>query len=107
SKSTFDASEDAIVLVELHRLRKRLKEFYEAGGRDHAIQISIPHGTYVPLFTRKLLDEPRDSAVVHCNDASVAAPWEAPRQPSGAPGQTRGLGGSPRQIWMFFLSVLP
>lgn len=106
SKSTFDASEDAIVRVELHRLRKRLKEFYEAGGRDHAIQISIPHGTYVPLFTRKLLDEPRDSAVVPCNDATVAAALDAPRQPSGAAGQTRGLVGSPRRIWMLILAVL-
>ena len=52
SKSTFNAGEDAIVRVEAHRLRKRLKEYYEAEGKDHPIQLSIPPGTYVPVFTR-------------------------------------------------------
>jgi len=52
SKSTFNAGEDAIVRVEAHRLRKRLKEYYENEGRNHAIQLSIPPGTYIPVFTR-------------------------------------------------------
>ncbi len=51
SKTTFNAGEDAIVRVEAHRLRKRLKEYYEAEGKDHPIQLSIPPGTYVPVFT--------------------------------------------------------
>lgn len=51
SKTTFNASEDAIVRVEAHRLRKRLKEFYENEGKDHPIQLSIPPGTYIPVFT--------------------------------------------------------
>ena len=52
SKSTFNAGEDAIVRVEAHRLRKRLKEYYETEGKDHPIQLSLPPGTYVPVFTR-------------------------------------------------------
>lgn len=52
SKSTFNAGEDAIVRVEAHRLRKRLKEYYETEGKDHPIQLSIPPGTYTPVFTR-------------------------------------------------------
>jgi hypothetical protein len=52
SKSTFNAGEDAIVRVEAHRLRKRLKEYYETAGKDHPVQLSIPPGTYVPVFTR-------------------------------------------------------
>ena len=52
SKSTFNAGEDAIVRVEAHRLRKRLKEYYETEGKDHPLQLSIPPGTYVPVFTR-------------------------------------------------------
>lgn len=52
STATFNASEDAIVRVEAHRLRKRLKEFYENEGKDHPVQLSIPPGTYVPVFTR-------------------------------------------------------
>jgi len=52
SKSTFDASEDAIARVEAHRLRKRLKDFYQGPGKGHALHISIPPGSYVPVFTR-------------------------------------------------------
>lgn len=52
SKTTFNAGEDAIVRVEAHRLRKRLKEYYEADGKDHPVHMSIPAGSYVPIFTR-------------------------------------------------------
>ena len=52
SKSTFNAGEDAIVRVEAHRLRKRLKEYYETEGKDHSFQLSIPPGSYAPVFTR-------------------------------------------------------
>jgi hypothetical protein len=52
SKGTFNPGEDAIVRVEAHRLRKRLKEYYENEGIDHPIQLSIPPGSYVPVFTR-------------------------------------------------------
>jgi hypothetical protein len=53
SKSTFDASEDAIARVEAHRLRKRLKEFYEGPGRNRPLQLTIPLGTYAPAFIHK------------------------------------------------------
>ena len=53
SKDTFNAGEDAIVRVEAHRLRKRLKEYYEGEGKDHPIHLSIPPGTYVPVFARQ------------------------------------------------------
>ncbi len=52
SKTVFDPGEDSIVRVEAHRLRKRLKEFYEGAAKDHPVHISIPLGTYVPSFTR-------------------------------------------------------
>jgi len=55
SKTAFDAGEDAIARVEAHRLRKRLKDYYETEGKDHAIQLSIPPGTYVPVFTRRAI----------------------------------------------------
>lgn len=53
SKTTFDASEDAIARVEAHRLRKRLKEFYDGSGKNHTLQLTIPPGSYVLTFTRK------------------------------------------------------
>jgi hypothetical protein len=46
----FDQKRDSIVRVEAHRLRKRLREYYEADGADHAIRIDIPSGQYAPRF---------------------------------------------------------
>lgn len=51
SKIKFDSSDDAIVRVELHRLRKKLKEFYDGPGKDHSIRIEIPHGSHLPVFS--------------------------------------------------------
>ncbi len=56
SNDTFNAGEDAIVRVEAHRLRKRLKEYYKGEGQDHPIHLSIPLGSYVPVFTRQSSD---------------------------------------------------
>lgn len=53
SKTSFDCTSDSIARVEVHRLRKRLKEFYESDGRHHVIQITIPQRSYVPEFTRR------------------------------------------------------
>lgn len=75
SRSTFDPAEDAIARVEAHRLRKKLKEFYSAEGKDHLLQMSLPPGSYVPIFMQKICDssEPADSnpnvnAGVHANE---------------------------------------
>src|ERR1039457_5544476 len=46
----FDQRADSIVRVEAHRLRKRLREYYEGEGASHAVQIDIPSGQYVPRF---------------------------------------------------------
>jgi len=46
----FDQKRDSIVRVEAHRLRKRLRDYYEAEGADHAIHIEIPSGQYAPRF---------------------------------------------------------
>jgi hypothetical protein len=46
----FKESKDANVRVELHRLRKRLAEYYEQEGAHHSIRIVIPAGQYTPQF---------------------------------------------------------
>jgi hypothetical protein len=46
----FDPRADSIVRVEAHRLRKRLKQYYEAEGAGHRVQIEIPAGQYAPRF---------------------------------------------------------
>ncbi len=64
---TFDQKEDAIVRVEAHRLRKRLKLYYESEGADHSIQIVIPPGQYAPVFTH---GSPRNGNGIHTNGGS-------------------------------------
>ena len=46
----FDQKRDSIVRVEAHRLRKRLREYYENEGAGHVCQIEIPPGQYAPRF---------------------------------------------------------
>ena len=49
-RSDFDPRRDSVVRVEVHRLRKRLKEFYAAEGSSLATQIVLPMGQYAPQF---------------------------------------------------------
>ena len=51
SPNRFDSTQDAVVRVEVHRLRKKLREIYEKDTRTEGLQISLPPGTYVPKFT--------------------------------------------------------
>ena len=46
----YDQKKDSIVRVEAHRLRKRLRQYYASEGANHAVQILIPAGQYVPQF---------------------------------------------------------
>src|SRR5690349_11938539 len=48
----FDQKKDSIVRVEVHRLRKRLSEFYKGPGREHTVRIVIPNGQYAPQFLK-------------------------------------------------------
>lgn len=46
----FDPKADPVVRVQIHRLRQRLQEYYETGGRHDPILIDIPKGRYLPNF---------------------------------------------------------
>jgi hypothetical protein len=63
----FDQKRDSIVRVEAHRLRKRLREYYEAEGAGHSVRIDIPSGQYAPQFVRQHPLQP------NLNEEAVAA----------------------------------
>ena len=44
----FDGGSDPVVRVDARRLRDKLREFYE--GRTDSVVISLPKGSYVPVF---------------------------------------------------------
>ena len=55
-EADFDQNRDAIVRVEVHRLRKKLKEYYQGEGAAHSLQIVIDPGKYVPRFVPREKD---------------------------------------------------
>jgi hypothetical protein len=50
SENKFDSTEDAVVRVEVHRLRKKLREVYAKGPGVDGLQLMLPAGSYVPRF---------------------------------------------------------
>ncbi|WP_158750707.1 hypothetical protein [Acidobacterium sp. S8] len=73
-KPDFDPKIDPIVRVQSHRLRVKLKEYYEAEGSGDPILIQFPKGHYVPTFetmpatlpvlTDSSTDKPESAAAV-------------------------------------------
>lgn len=48
----FDPSTSAIVRVEAHRLREKLRKYYDEAGAAHTIMVVLEPGHYVPRFVR-------------------------------------------------------
>ncbi|THD64534.1 hypothetical protein [Phenylobacterium sp.] len=65
--SAFDGSQDASVRVAVHRLRRKLDDFYAGPGRDEPVRLTIPKGEY------RMVAEPRAA------EAAAAAPPKAAR----------------------------
>ena len=68
----FDGAQDASVRVAVHRLRRKLDEFYAGPGADEPVRLSIPRGEY------RMIAEPAPPGVV----AQTAATAPAPSSPS-------------------------
>jgi len=49
---SFDPRIDPVVRVEAHRLRSKLKAYYESEGRDDPVRIEYLKGSYAPVFRR-------------------------------------------------------
>jgi hypothetical protein len=46
----FDPKTDTIVRVQIHRLRQKLREYYDGNDRSDPILVEIPKGHYLPRF---------------------------------------------------------
>ncbi|MEO8131852.1 MAG: hypothetical protein ABI822_32460, partial [Bryobacteraceae bacterium] len=68
----YDPKADSIVRVEASRLRRKLRQYYEAGGRASTLQFDLPKGSYVPTYI------PRPSAA----EIQVEAPAPQPVPPT-------------------------
>jgi|GEM_PF-1787607 len=56
----FDPSTDSIVRVEFNRLRQMLDIYYLTEGRNEAVRITIPKGSYRPSFAPNTSDDTGD-----------------------------------------------
>jgi tetratricopeptide (TPR) repeat protein len=68
SAATFDPRVDTIVRVEARRLRARLSSYYRASGRDSALRIDLPVGSYVPVIAPRLEGQRLKDATRHARD---------------------------------------
>ena len=59
----FDPQTDSIVRVQAGRLRKLLESYYADEGANDPIIISLPKGTYVPIFKERQTSKPNHSGV--------------------------------------------
>ena len=74
---SFDPNEDAIARVEIHRLRKKLREYYDAEGAGHPLRIVIPSGRYVPMFVPAETAPDHDAVTANHSEAPHFAPHSA------------------------------
>jgi hypothetical protein len=62
----FDVSQDAMVRVYIHKLRRKLEEFYAGPGAGESVRLSIPKGEYrfvieaaaAPEIAEEMIEEP-------------------------------------------------
>jgi len=80
---SFDQATDSIVRVEMFRLRKRLREFYDGEGAEEPIEIVIAPGHYRPEFICRTSDR---------GAPAVEDPLQRTHEPAGSMGLDRASG---------------
>jgi len=71
-KPGFSPSEDSIVRVRAHELRRRLREYYTGDGQASRIRITLPKGHYAPEFTRVVDVDAHDVSMTPRQEDSIA-----------------------------------
>jgi hypothetical protein len=81
----YDTNSDTIVRVTAGEVRKRLAVIYHESEFEHAVQITLPAGSYVPEFFLTTLPDipvPSETALAVTRDNSPLEPDLRPVQPS-------------------------
>lgn len=104
-EANFDSHIDPIVRVTARTLRKKLTELYKTDWRDHAIEIVLPVGHYVPEFVRReAIAQPEEQTSYGPSEHEGCATDKQSPQPSAARGKSLALLGSP--MAKLFLAVV-
>src|SRR3984957_12071996 len=80
--SSFDQATDSIVRVEVFRLRKKLREFYEGEGADPPIEIVVATGHYRPEFVDRIPPSPSRTPPRDSNPLAASAKPKPGIEPS-------------------------
>jgi len=78
----FDGGADPVVRVDARRLRDKLREYYD--GRSDPVIISLPKGSYVPVFEAGFVSPTPTTPAVVPSEPQQIVPQE-PRQTSAFP----------------------
>jgi hypothetical protein len=83
----YDPKIDTTVRVQAHRLREKLKEYYEGEGAKDEILLEMPKGHYVPYFSRRpVASSARSSSLGNAVQSSA----DSGSGQAGAVGPTHG-----------------
>jgi hypothetical protein len=85
----FDPKADPIVRVQIHRLRQKLKEYYDSDGRHDFVVIEIPKGQYLPIFEIADGAESLSKETAFGADAASASQQASPTAPESIDLQSR------------------
>ena len=86
--ATYDTNADTVVRYTAGEVRKRLLLFYSEEGRNAGIRISLPAGSYVPVFLRES-DGLEDPAVTRGSQAGLIPRSTAPADLAGGTSESR------------------
>ena len=80
-KPDFDPKTDPIVRVQIHRLRHKLGEYYEAEGTQDPVLIEIPKGHYLPSFELRTpaFSTPKPGAAKEAEAGPKPTPFPEPK----------------------------
>jgi hypothetical protein len=72
--SDFDVSQDALVRVYIHKLRKKLDDFYAAAGQDEDPRIVMPRGEYRLALASRSPDADETVSIPELDTSQQVAP---------------------------------
>ena len=93
-KAAYNPGDDNIVRNYARILRQRLEDYFASEGAEESLRISIPRGTYVPIFEPKLIP-------VRASLPVEESPSPVPSIPLGS-----AAAASRRQTWWLMLGTV-
>ncbi len=103
----FDQNQDAIVRVEAHRLRRKLREYYDGEGAGHAVQVVLEPGHYVPRFVPREQVKPNGEGQPAFDPAGLAPTRSTDTGDLGMlPARTEGRRSRPAYLGAIGFAIL-